>query len=212
MRLDSYDRSMNHVFESRAMALLLGRPCCAPPRSSFWHGLSHKGTNSRDFSRISCAAAAGGSSLLDSSLEHCLFVRRSVNRGEIVEHSGGVVVFGNIERGGAVRADGDVIVLGSLEGICQAGRNGKESIVFSLGRGFSSAIEIANNPDVCVRKPGGGEAFIAMASTSVERDHVKSIFARLSRPARAAFFTGIYISIAGICFFVFPETLFGWNL
>ncbi|XP_024535673.1 uncharacterized protein LOC112348022 isoform X2 [Selaginella moellendorffii] len=165
MRLDSYDRSMNHVFESRAMALLLGRPCCAPPRSSFWHGLSHKGTNSRDFSRISCAAAAGGSSLLDSSLEHCLFVRRSVNRGEIVEHSGGVVVFGNIERGGAVRADGDVIVLGSLEGICQAGRNGKESIVFSLGRGFSSAIEIANNPDVCVRKPGGGEAFIAMAST-----------------------------------------------
>jgi septum formation inhibitor MinC len=54
-------------------------------------------------------------------LSSCLYLRRTVRAGELLEYQGTVVVLGNVSQGAAIVADGDIIVLGHLQGNVHAG-------------------------------------------------------------------------------------------
>lgn len=88
----------------------------------------------------------------------CLCIDRTILKGEIVDHSGVIIVKGNVNSGAAIHADGDIIILGHLEGEAHAGRNGDtHSIIFALHLNptiISIAGSIAHGHDIVGAKFG----------------------------------------------------------
>lgn len=58
-----------------------------------------------------------------------LLIRRTVRSGQIIHHSGTVVIFGDVNPGAEVIAEGDVYVWGKLRGVVHAGASGDETAV-----------------------------------------------------------------------------------
>ncbi len=56
-----------------------------------------------------------------------LMIRRTVRSGQIIKHSGPVVVYGDVNDGAEIIAAGDVLVFGKLRGIVHAGAQGDDS-------------------------------------------------------------------------------------
>ena len=50
-----------------------------------------------------------------------LFIKATFRSGEVVQHSGDVVVLGDVNPGAEIQADGDIVVLGALKGLAHAG-------------------------------------------------------------------------------------------
>lgn len=62
--------------------------------------------------------------------EHpALFVHRTVRSGQVVQHAGTVVVYGDVNPGAEVIAGGDVLVWGKLRGVVHAGAAGNENAI-----------------------------------------------------------------------------------
>ncbi|MBI5305194.1 MAG: septum site-determining protein MinC [Chloroflexi bacterium] len=62
-----------------------------------------------------------------AAAEHApLVLRRTIRSGQVVRHTGPVIVIGDVNPGAEVIADGDVIVWGKLRGVVHAGANGDE--------------------------------------------------------------------------------------
>lgn len=65
--------------------------------------------------------------------EHAVFLRRNVRSGQVVHHTGNVVILGDVNPGAEVWATGDVIVWGRLRGSVRAGASGNvEAVVCAL--------------------------------------------------------------------------------
>jgi septum site-determining protein MinC len=60
---------------------------------------------------------------------NALLVRRTIRSGQVIEHSGNLVIVGDVNPGGEVIAGGDVIIWGRLRGVVHAGAVGKESAI-----------------------------------------------------------------------------------
>ncbi len=58
-------------------------------------------------------------------------VRRSVNSGEMIQHSGTLMVLGDVQPAAEVIADGDIIIYGRLRGVAHAGVGGDESAIIA---------------------------------------------------------------------------------
>jgi septum site-determining protein MinC len=58
-----------------------------------------------------------------------ILVRRTLRSGQSVQHSGHVVILGDVNPGAEIVAGGDVIVWGRLLGVVHAGANGDDSCV-----------------------------------------------------------------------------------
>ncbi|OAE20709.1 hypothetical protein AXG93_154s1830 [Marchantia polymorpha subsp. ruderalis] len=98
----------------------------------------------------------------------CLYLKRTICDGEIVEHSGSIIIQGDVSPGGCVLAGGDVIVLGRLQGVVQAGRAGEHPAkVFMAFQdhgvikiGDEATLQLANSdtcvPQVAMLAPDGG--------------------------------------------------------
>lgn len=57
---------------------------------------------------------------------HGLLVHRTLRSGQVVRHSGSVIVIGDVNAGAEVLAGGDVIVWGNLRGVVHAGALGDD--------------------------------------------------------------------------------------
>jgi septum site-determining protein MinC len=55
-----------------------------------------------------------------------LIIRRTVRSGQIVQHEGPVIVFGDVNDGAQIIATGDVLVFGKLRGLVHAGAGGDD--------------------------------------------------------------------------------------
>lgn len=80
--------------------------------------------------RVSSWAAAprrGATSASDES--RGILVRHLVRSGQVVRHTGHVVILGDVNVGGEVVAGGDIVVWGRLRGTAHAGMMGDESAV-----------------------------------------------------------------------------------
>ncbi len=58
-------------------------------------------------------------------------VRRSVSSGEMIQHSGTLMVLGDVQPAAEVIADGDIIIYGRLRGVAHAGVGGDESAIIA---------------------------------------------------------------------------------
>lgn len=56
-----------------------------------------------------------------------LMIRRTMRSGQIIKHSGPVVVYGDVNDGAEIIATGDVLVFGTLRGLVHAGAQGDDS-------------------------------------------------------------------------------------
>lgn len=56
-----------------------------------------------------------------------LMIRRTLRSGQIIKHSGSVVVYGDVNDGAEIIAAGDVLVFGKLRGLVHAGAQGDDS-------------------------------------------------------------------------------------
>jgi septum site-determining protein MinC len=61
--------------------------------------------------------------------EEAVLVRRTLRSGYSLQHSGHVVVIGDVNPGGEIVAGGDVVVWGRLRGMVHAGADGNEDAV-----------------------------------------------------------------------------------
>lgn len=55
-----------------------------------------------------------------------LVIRRTVRSGQVIQHTGAVIIVGDVNPGASVIADGDVIVWGKIRGIVHAGACGND--------------------------------------------------------------------------------------
>ncbi|CAM6094315.1 unnamed protein product [Calypogeia fissa] len=177
--------------------------------------------------------AAGG--VDGESTSTCLYVKRTIHNGEVLENSGSVIILGDVEPGGQVLADGDVVVLGRLQGSSHAGRAGDvTSRIFATCmepqeiRIYDSLLSCPDNnqthiPKMAALSNDGSIKVFPAIEEAVEKQSLPLTIAGMSfkvqippnegfrnrRPATVAMLTGIYISVAGIALLGFPKALFG---
>ena len=56
-----------------------------------------------------------------------ILINRTVRSGQVIRHSGTVIIIGDVNPGGEIIAEGDVFVWGKLRGVVHAGASGSES-------------------------------------------------------------------------------------
>ena len=65
--------------------------------------------------------------------DHALLIKHTCRSGEVVRHSGDVVVYGDVNPGAEIVASGDIVVLGALRGMAHAGAEGNsKATIFAL--------------------------------------------------------------------------------
>ena len=65
--------------------------------------------------------------------DHALLIKHTCRSGEVVKHSGDVVVYGDVNPGAEIVASGDIMVLGALRGMAHAGAEGNsKATIFAL--------------------------------------------------------------------------------
>jgi septum site-determining protein MinC len=69
----------------------------------------------------------GAEDELPPDAKRALLIHRTVRSGQVIRHSGTVLVIGDVNPGAEVIAEGDVIVWGKLRGIVHAGASGAET-------------------------------------------------------------------------------------
>ena len=65
--------------------------------------------------------------------DHALLIKHTCRSGEVVKHTGDVVVYGDVNPGAEIVAGGDIVVLGALRGMAHAGAEGNsKATIFAL--------------------------------------------------------------------------------
>lgn len=68
-----------------------------------------------------------------SGAGEALLIRRTLRSGFVIEHSGHVVVIGDVNPGAEINSNGDIVIWGKLRGTVHAGFDGdKEAVVCAL--------------------------------------------------------------------------------
>ncbi|KAG6543463.1 hypothetical protein Mapa_015133 [Marchantia paleacea] len=102
-------------------------------------------------------SGAGG-----ETTSECLYLKRTICDGETVEHSGSIIIQGDVSPGGCVSAGGDVIVLGRLQGVVQAGRAGEHSAIVFMAFQDHGVIKIGDEATLQLAKTGTCVPHVAM--------------------------------------------------
>jgi septum site-determining protein MinC len=102
-----------------------------------------------------------------------ILIRHVVRSGQVVRHTGHVVIVGDVNIGGTVSAGGDIIVWGRLYGIAHAGAMGDESAVVCALQMSPMQLRIGKlvaRPEENVRNAGSGPeiAYVRDAQILVE--------------------------------------------
>lgn len=79
--------------------------------------------------RAPAVAPAARLQTSDADGERAFFLRRNVRSGQVVRHTGSVVIVGDVNPGAEIWATGDVIVWGRLRGTVRAGSSGNADAV-----------------------------------------------------------------------------------
>ncbi|KAJ7530313.1 hypothetical protein O6H91_15G088800 [Diphasiastrum complanatum] len=154
----------------------------------------------------------------------CVYLKRSIQSGEVIQYPGTVIVLGDVNLGGAVVADNDVVILGQLLGKAHAGREGnRNSTILALkikpcGLLIIHNIELVpevsaqSGPEIASLGTDGTIRRKVLQTPGIE-DFSKGDMRRSKyaiQPAKTALLTGAYISIVGTAVLLFPQSIFGF--
>ncbi|MFO7917377.1 MAG: septum site-determining protein MinC [Anaerolineae bacterium] len=73
-----------------------------------------------------------------------ILVRRMVRSGQVIRHTGHVVIIGDVNAGATIAAGGDIVVWGGLYGIAHAGSMGDTSAIICALEMFPLQLRIAD--------------------------------------------------------------------
>ncbi len=97
----------------------------------------------------------------DFGSDETLLVRRTLRSGQRIEHTGNVVILGDVNPGAVVMCSGDIIVLGTLRGLAHAGAEGNSQAIVMAFRLQPTQLRIAHfisrAPDEGGPRPDGPE-------------------------------------------------------
>lgn len=97
----------------------------------------------------------------ENESNHVLMIRRTLRSGQIIKHSGPVVVYGDVNDGAEIIAAGDVLVFGKLRGLVHAGAHGDDTATIGAMGLTPPQIRIgghiAASPEVRGKKARGPE-------------------------------------------------------
>ena len=82
-------------------------------------------------------------------LSNAKVVRGIVRSGQIVQHTGNVLLIGDVNPGGTIASDGDIYILGSLRGIAHAGYHGNRDAIIVAAQMRPTQLRIAD----CISRP-----------------------------------------------------------
>ena len=74
-----------------------------------------------------------------------LLVQRSLRSGQSIQHTGSVVIMGDVNPGAEVTAGGNIVVMGSFRGVAHAGARGDESATITAFRLRPTQLRIAGH-------------------------------------------------------------------
>lgn len=106
-----------------------------------------------------------------------LMIRRTLRSGQVIQHNGPVVVYGDVNDGAEIIAAGDVLVFGKLRGVVHAGAQGDDNATIgALGLNppqIRIGNHIAASPEIRGKKTRGPEmACIRSGQIVIEPWHV----------------------------------------
>jgi septum site-determining protein MinC len=102
----------------------------------------------------------------EAETSNALLVRRTIRSGQAVEHSGSLVIVGDVNPGGEVVAGGDVIIWGRLRGVVHAGAMGDEEAIVCALRMRPMQLRIGDHIARAPEGPGRGPASPEVAMVS----------------------------------------------
>lgn len=84
-------------------------------------------------------------------IEDTKFIHGTLRSGQVVSHSGNIIVIGDINPGALVEAGGNIVVLGILRGVAHAGKGGNDSAIVAAYKLNPTQLrisdKIARSPD-----------------------------------------------------------------
>ncbi|KAK3246530.1 hypothetical protein CYMTET_43936 [Cymbomonas tetramitiformis] len=165
---------------------------------------------------------------ISSTESHTVYVRKTLRAGQVEEHPGTVVVYGDVNAGSAVIAGGDIIVWGRLRGDARAGMNGEKGASILALEMQPTQLQIADVVAYGPTSPAASvpeKAVVEIDGTSRPRIRLTEAFSwerktgakaspkdRSQTPSpmfRSALITGTYIALVGLALLLFPTTVFG---
>lgn len=125
----------NHVLNASTMGKL--RDTLSDKGLSLWAVLSHSPMTEQTAqtlgiaTRIHTAHPDMETRPVDTSVDgdEAILIRRTLRSGNLVQHTGHIVVIGDVNPGAEIIAGGDVIVWGRLRGMVHAGAEGDQQAV-----------------------------------------------------------------------------------
>lgn len=90
-----------------------------------------------------------------------LIIRRTLRSGQVIQHDGPVVIYGDVNDGAQIVAAGDVLIFGKLRGLVHAGASGDDHATIGAlninAPQLRIGSHIARSPEERKRKPRGPE-------------------------------------------------------
>lgn len=79
---------------------------------------------------------------LDRS-ERITVIKGIVRSGQVVDHAGNLLLFGDVNPGGSIQATGSIYIMGSLRGLAHAGKDGDELAIIAASHLCPTQLRIA---------------------------------------------------------------------
>ena len=79
---------------------------------------------------------------LDRS-EPITVIKGIVRSGQVVDHTGNLLLFGDVNPGGSIQATGSIYIMGSLRGLAHAGKDGDELAIIAASHLCPTQLRIA---------------------------------------------------------------------
>jgi len=86
--------------------------------------------------------------------DFALLIKHTCRSGEVVKHSGDVVVYGDVNPGAEIVASGDIVVLGALRGMAHAGSEGNSKATILALKLESHRLQIGSHVGEAPRAAG----------------------------------------------------------
>ncbi|MCL6456481.1 MAG: septum site-determining protein MinC [Gorillibacterium sp.] len=75
--------------------------------------------------------------------ERITIIKGIIRSGQLIEHEGNLMLFGDVNPGGAIYASGDIYIMGSLRGLAHAGKDGDEATIIAASHLCPTQLRIA---------------------------------------------------------------------
>lgn len=123
-----------------------------------------------------------------------LMIRQTLRSGQVVRHTGSVIVLGDVNSGAEIIAAGDIVVWGSLRGMVHAGSAGDEKTCVCALHLSPTQLRLAGH---IARSPGSRPRLLDVPEIATLKDGAIIVeeWSRIRRPVNLSFRTLLFLAL-----------------